>query len=302
MHKVRKCVWRGFVVAWAAATAAAAPIAADQPASRVVAVGGDLTEIVYALGVGDLLVGADTTSTWPAAANDLAKVGYMRQLSPEGVLSLAPDLILASADAGPPTAIDRLRQAGVDVRIAPDETTVAGVVDKIRFVGDALNATQAANELVVRFEADIASVEAAIGSLPARPSVLFLISTASGAPVAAGRDTSAEAIIAMAGGRNAFDGFEGYKPVGAEAVIAAAPDVILLPTHVVDAAGGINAIVAAPELAATPAVRDGNIIVMDGLLLLGFGPRTAQAAIQLAQELHPSHATDLAETFDDVTE
>jgi iron complex transport system substrate-binding protein len=265
------------------------PAAAEEP-PRVVSIGGDLTEIVYALGGGGMLVGVDTTSTWPAEAEELAKVGYMRQLAVEGILSLAPDLVLAAGDAGPESVLERLAQTGVDVRVAPHEASVAGVVAKIRFVGDALGRTAEADDAVARFAAGMAEVETAVANVAVHPRVLFLLSAASGSLMAAGTGTSADAIIALARGENAVAGFEGYKPVNAEAMIAAAPDVLLLPSHAVAEPGRLDAILSEPALAATPAVRNQRVVVIDSLLLLGFGPRTPQAVLELARALHPDVA------------
>ncbi len=276
-------------------TAALALPAAAEDGPRVVSIGGDLTEIVYALGAGRLLVGADTTSSWPAEAEELAKVGYMRQLAAEGILSLAPDLVIAAGDAGPQTVLDRLEMAGVEVRVAPDDASVEGVVDKIRFVGAALGRTAEADAAIAAFEAEMATVGEALAGLTDRPRVLFLISAGTSSMVAAGAGTSAEAIIALAHGQNALGGFEGFKPVGAEAIIAAAPDVLLLPSHTAAQPGGLDAILAEPALAATPAVANGRVVVMDSLLLLGFGPRTPEAILALADALHPGLAAAAGE-------
>ena len=265
---------------------AAAPTAA-QDQLRVVSVGGDLTEIVYALGAEDLLVGTDTTSTWPAAAEELPKVGYMRQLAAEGMLSLAPDIVLAAADAGPESVLDRLASAGVDVRIAPHDNSIEGIIAKFRFVGTALGHEDAAAAAVERFQAQVAGVEATLAQVQESPRVLFLISVGSGRMMASGTDTSADSIIALARGTNAVAAFDGYMPVNAEALTASAPDVLLLPSHSVDQLGGLDAILSDPALATTPAVRDGRIVVMDSLLLLGFGPRTPGAIQELARALHP---------------
>jgi iron complex transport system substrate-binding protein len=117
--------------------------------------------------------------------------------------------------------------------------------------------------------------------------VLFLLSIGDGAPLAAGLGTSAAGIIALAGGENAIDGFEGYKPLTPEAAATAAPDVLLVTTRTLEALGGPQAVLARPEIAATKAGRDGRLVALDGLLLLGFGPRTPEAIRALASALHP---------------
>ena len=264
------------------------------PPERIVSVGGSLTEIVFALGAGDRIVGVDTTSIWPPMAEQIDKVGYLRHLSAEGVLSLKPDLVLLAANAGPPTAIEQLESAGTRLAMAPDGADLESISAKIRFVGAAIGRQKQSEALVARFERDIATVNAKLAQVPSRPRVLFLISLSRGAPIAAGGETKAEAIIALARGRNAVTGFTGYKPLSAEALIAAAPEVVLLPHHVAEGAGGAEAVAERPDLAATPAGRDARIVVMDTLKLLGFGLRTPEAIAELARALHPDQASTIA--------
>lgn len=265
----------------------AAPLAMAGPPARVVIAGGDLTEIAFALGAGDRVVGVDQTSTHPAAARDLPQIGYVRRLSAEGVLTLAPDLVLAAADAGPDLALDQLAQAGVRVARAPGADSPAGIADKIRFVGGALDLAAAAEALAARVEADLATLAARIARLPDRPRVLFVLSLDQGAPMVAGTGTAADAMIRLAGGVNAAAGIDGYKPMGPEAVLQAAPQVVLMMTGHADRVGGIAAVLARPDIARTPAGRDGRAVTMEGMLLLGFGPRTPQAVAELARALHP---------------
>ena len=117
-------------LALALSVALTAPALAED-AKRIVTLGGSVTEIAMALGAGDLLVARDSTSTYPSEITTLPDVGYIRGLSPEGVLSVAPDLILAEADAGPPAAVDVLTAAGVPFLRMPGDPTPAGVVAKI---------------------------------------------------------------------------------------------------------------------------------------------------------------------------
>ncbi len=255
--------------------------------------GGDLAEIVFALGAGGLVVAADDTATWPPETAAVPKVGYLRRLSAEGVLSLMPDLVLASPDAGPATALEQMRAAGLTILTAPEGEGFAAVPLKIAFVGRALGLEDAAAELAERVKAEMAAVEAALAEVGDEPSVLFLISVGNGAPMAAGAGTAADAMIRLAHARNAVEGFEGYKPLSTEAAIGLAPEAVLLPDHVAEGAGGGAAAVSRAGLAATPAGRSGRVVVMDGLKLLGFGPRTPAAVAELARALHPGAAARL---------
>ncbi len=256
-------------------------------ADRVVSIGGSITEIVYALGAGDGLVAVDSTSLYPQSAQDLPDVGYMRQLAAEPILALDPTLLLAVDDAGPPAVLDQLREAGTPLVVVPDDPTPEGVAEKVRIVADALGMNGEGETMAAQLTADFATLRDWIAATETKPKVLFLLSVGNGAPLAAGRDTSAAGIIELAGGANAVDGFDGYQPLSPEATVTAAPDVVLVTGRTFDLLGGQEAILSRPEIAATPAGRNGDLVVMDGLLLLGFGPRTPEAARALASALHP---------------
>jgi iron complex transport system substrate-binding protein len=253
----------------------------------VLVLGGDLAEIVYALGAGDRVVAVDDTALFPPETAVLPKVGYLRRLTAEGILSLMPELVLMSPDAGPASAIDQLRAAGVRIETAPAGDDFSAVVPKIVFVGSTLGLEVEATALAGRVTGEMAAVEASLESMQDWPSVLFLISVGRGAPMAAGSRTAADAMIRLAHARNAIDGFDGYKPLSAEAAVGLAPEAVLLPDHAAAAAGGGPAALVSAGLGETPAGRAGRVVVMDGLKLLGFGPRTPQAVAELARALHP---------------
>jgi len=253
----------------------------------VISVGGSVTEIVYALGETDRLVAVDSTSQYPPEAQELPNVGYLRQLSAEPVLSLSPELILAEADAGPPTALEQIRDAGVRIVAVPDRPSPRGVLEKISIVADALGVSQKGAQLRSRLRTAFDSLDTALAGIDTRPDVLFLLSVGNGAPLAAGRETSAEAIIELACGENTVTGFTAYKPLTPEAAARFAPEILLLDERSLKALGGREAVLSRPEVAATPAGRNERLIAMDGLFLLGFGPRTPQAVRELARALHP---------------
>ncbi len=264
----------------------AVPVRAEPP-ERVISVGGAITEIVYALGADDRLVAVDSTSTHPAAADDLPDVGYMRRLAAEPILALDPDLMILVEDAGPPEIIAQLRETGIPLVTVPDEPSIAGVRDKVLTVAEALGEAEAGAALAAEIEAAHAAVAERLAGVTERPRVLFLMSIGAGAPLAAGAETSAAAVIALAGGRTALEDITGFKPLSPEAAAAAAPDVIVVPERTLEAMGGAEAILSRAELADSPAARDGRLVAMDALLLLGFGPRTPEAVARLAESLHP---------------
>lgn len=267
----------------------AAPALAQAPdAARVLAIGGSVTEIVYALGQGDRLVGRDSTSGFPPQAQGLPDVGYMRALSPEGVLSVAPDLILAEDGAGPPETIDMLKQAGVPLRILSAAQDPDAARDRILAVADALGVPQAAPRVLARLDDDLSRLARATAGIARPRRVMFILSAQGGRILAGGQDTAADAMIRLAGAENAVQGFSGYKPLTDEAVAAANPDAVVMMNRG-SADSGHDAtddgLLALPAMAGTNAARNGAVIRMDGSYLLGFGPRLGQAALDLHQAI-----------------
>ncbi|MBU3028910.1 ABC transporter substrate-binding protein [Paracoccus marinaquae] len=268
--------------------AAPAPAGSYPEAGRVLSIGGAVTEIVYALGQQDRLVARDTTSSFPPEAEALPDVGYMRALSAEGVLSVAPDLILSEESAGPPETIAVLKEAGIPFETIPDGTGEGGLIAKIEAVAEALGVPEAAEAPVARLQAELDALAALAGKTETRR-VMFILTLQGGRVMAAGQDNEADTIIRMAGAVNAVQGIEGYKPLTDEAVTAAAPDVILM-MHRGEATADLDAtndeLAAVPALATTPAVKNGAVIRMDGLYLLGLGPRTGRAALDLHDAIY----------------
>lgn len=263
-------------------------VPASKPA-RIVAVGGSVTEIVYALGQEARLVARDTTSTFPPAAEKLPDVGYMRQLSPEGVISVNPDLILALEGSGPPEALSVLSEAGIPfVNVPGTPYDRQGLKSKILAVGKALGEEAAAESLAKKTDQ---AIEKAIAERPkakAPKRVMFVLSTRGGRILAAGRETAAAGIIDLAGGKNVFD-FSGYKPVTDEALLTADPEVIVRmsrPGLDTPHAESDDEIFSNPAVQQTTAGKARALVRVDGLMALGFGPRTAEAVADLARRMY----------------
>jgi len=279
------------VLSASALGAAAWPtFAQDKRLPRLVTVSGAITEVVYILGAEGQLVGTDTTSLYPAAARSTPKVGYMRQLSAEGLLSLKPDAIIATNESGPTVVLDQIRTAGVKVEIIEADHTWGEVQRKVQAVGRAAAKEAQARELQARLDAEWAQVQQRVGAAKGRkPKVLFVLSH-SASPQVSGEKTAAHSVIGYAGGVNALGGFHGYRPMTAEAMASAAPDIILTSTQSIEAHGGIDRFWERPELALTPAYKKRALITQDALLLLGFGPRLPAAI----GELHDKFQAALA--------
>lgn len=267
-------------------TLAFASLAHAQTYERIVVAGGDLTEIVYALGAGDRVIAVDSTSNYPTKVQDKPQIGYVRALSAEGVLSVLPDLMIGADDAGPPPVIDNLKAAGLNVSISPVGTGADRVPTKIRFVGETLGLQQEAETLILKYTQKMDALAQRVSVIEQRPKVLFILSVRDGAPVVGGLQTSANDIITLAGGENVAAQFDGWKPMNAEAIISANPDIILMSGAHADRIGDDSAILSRPDIRLTTAGQRSALVKMDGMLLLGFGPRTPQAVETLMGHLH----------------
>jgi iron complex transport system substrate-binding protein len=256
-------------------------------AARIVAIGGSVTEIVYALGAADRLAGVDSTSVYPSEATRLPQIGYMRQIAAEGVLSLRPDLVISTTAAGPAATFDQLRAAGVPTLVLADDYDFESVLRKIDAIGRVLGRDAAAEALIAERRAEMAALGARLAQAAARPTVLSLLSVAQGPAQAAGRTTAADGIIRLAGGANAVSGYHGYRPLTAEGAVALAPDAIMVSVQTLTQLGGVDRLLDAASLSLTPAGKARRVFALDALLLLGFGPRTPEAARRLAAFLHP---------------
>lgn len=265
------------------------PIFGSEPL-RILPLGGPVTETVYALGAGDLVIGTDTSSIYPEAATKLPQVGYQRTLAAEGILSLKPDLVLATDEAGPANVMEQVRTAGVRVVLVPSEHSVAGAQAKVKAIAAALGREAAGDKLSATIAAQAEEAQAILAKSPAKPKVLFLYARGASTLNVSGHGTAADAMIVLAGGQNAVTGYEGYKPLTAESAVAAAPDYLLMMDRGLSSVGGKESVFTQPGLALTPAGQNQRIVAMDDLLLLGFGPRTGQAITELARALHPAEA------------
>ena len=254
-------------------------------ARRIVSVGGALTEIVYALEAQGELVGVDTTSLYPAVAQQLPQVGYARTLSAEGVLSLAPTQLIATEEAGPQAVLRQVRVAGVPVAVLNANNRFEGLLDRVKQVGRITGRADPAARLAQALQQQW---DGALGKVRQRQHapvrVLFILAHAPNQVMVGGRETGADAMLAYAGGVNVMGGqggFAGYKPLTPEAVIAARPDIVLVTDQGLKASGGVDGILKLPGLAQTPAGRRHRIVSQEAMLLLGFGPRMPQALAEL---------------------
>ncbi len=254
-------------------------------AGRILTLGSDVTEIVYGLGAGDRIVAVDRGSRFPEDTAGKQNVGYRRQLSVEGVVSLHPDLILAAEDIGPPEAVEILRGLDIPIVFVPEDNSGKGIERKIALIAAVLDRQEEGKTLAATVRARFDEAVALSETIPAgeRRKVVFfhgLIRL-----TAAGNGTAADAIIKLAGGLNPMDEVNGYVAASEERLVELAPDTILMMS---DGRGGPTPeeVFANRALAATPAARTRSLVVLDGAYMIGFGPRTGDAIRDLAQALY----------------
>ena len=284
---------------------------AQAQAVRIVSVNGSVTEIIYALGAEQTLVGVDTTSQYPVSALKLRQVGYQRNLSIEGILSLKPTHILATTSAGPPTVVRQLRASGVELIQFEEQYDLGSIIERIQMIAQLVGQEEKGQVLVEKLKKQFAEVENSIQKRSQRGAekthgattsdhsqalkkgvkkVLFVLAIGSGSPLAAGKKTAANAMIELAGGVNIFTDFEGYKPVNPEVLAAAAPDAILIVSHGAEKNNVrmVDKVRDIPAVSVTPAGQQKQIRVVDGLRFLGFGPRAGEALQDFHAYLYPA--------------
>lgn len=253
---------------------------------RILSLGPDITEIVYVLGGADKVIARDRSSRYPEAATAKLDVGYRRTLSPESLVGLMPDLILAAEDIGPPETVDVLKDLEIPMVTVPGNNTPEGIARKIDIIAAILDQNDAGVMLKKQVLDDFAAAEALGNSIPVseRKKVVFFHGLLR--LTGAGNNTSAGSIIEFSGGINPLNEYDGYKAISEESLLALAPDVVLMLS---DGKGGPTPeeVFANPALALTPAGINKALIVLEGPYMLGFGPRTSQAVRDLAVALYP---------------
>ncbi|HGH3373901.1 TPA: hemin ABC transporter substrate-binding protein [Kluyvera cryocrescens] len=260
---------------------AALPLMAFATAQeRIITLGGDVTEIVYALGAKSALVARDSTSQWPLEAAALPDVGYLRQLNAEGILSLRPTLVLASSQAQPSLVLQKVEDSKVKVVNVPGGYDAAAIEGKISVIANALGKQPQGETLRQLLQAEFAKIP----TQPLNKRVLFILSHGGSGALVAGQQTAADGAIKLAGLQNAMQGFDHYRTMSQEGVIASQPDLVVISTDGLQGMGSEASLWKLPGLAQTPAGRHKQVLVVDDMALLGFGPRTPQALLQLRQK------------------
>lgn len=254
---------------------------AQSQVQRIVSINGTVTEIICALGFEKSIVGVDLTSTFPASMKDVTKVGHNRNLNTEGILALSPTIVTGLEADIKPEVKQQLVAAGINVILFKQDYSIAGTKALVTEVATSFGKKSAAIAVNKKIDNDVAAIKKSVKN----KKVLFIYARGAGNMMVAGEGTPVEKAIQLAGGINAIVGFNDYKPLTAEAVVAANPDVILMFTSGLESMGGIAGLLKIQGIAQTNAGKNKKVIEMDGQLLTGFGPRVGIAIATLASQL-----------------
>lgn len=256
-----------------------------QAAERLVIAGGSLTELVYAMGAGDQVVGVDETTTYPPETASLPHIGYWKQLSSEGILSLKPSRFITWQDAGPQVTLDQLNAQKIDVLTLPRvPATVEQMYANIHQLAASLGTRQQGDALVASLRQRLEKVQQSSAAKGKTINALFILSAGGSSPQVAGKGSVADAILTLAGARNLAQHAQ-YKSYSAEALIAANPEVIVVTRQMVD--GDVQRLASIAGITRTAAWKNQRIVIIDRALILGMGPRVADAVETLHHQFWP---------------
>ncbi|WP_434574315.1 heme/hemin ABC transporter substrate-binding protein [Pseudomonas sp. Z3-6] len=269
-------------------------ISAAESPQRWVSAGGALSEWVSALGGESKLVGVDTTSQHPESLRALPSIGYQRQLSAEGVLSLRPQILVGTEEMGPPPVLAQIRSAGVQVELfsaTPDLPTLQG---NLRHLGQLLGAEAAAARVFDRYQEQLTQQHARVVEAQRKqkaPGVLLLVGSSGGKPLVAGKGTSADWLLQQAGGHNLAT-HSGYKSFSVESLAGLNPEVLVFADRALSGEEARAALFREnPILSSTRAARDGRVMELDPTLLVGgLGPRLPQSLVKLTAGFYPAES------------
>lgn len=252
--------------------------------SRIVSLGGGITETLVSMGLRGDIVGRDVTSDFPGIT-DVPTVTNAHEVSAEGVLALHPTLVLGDARTGPPEAMQAIRAAKVPVALVPEVWSLAEVAPRVNAIAQVVGMPQAAVAINDHLNSELANIAKPTGN---KPVVAFLYVRGTAAVyLIGGKGSGADDMINAAGGIDAGTraGLEQFTPLTPESLVKAAPDVILVMDEGLQSVGGIDGLLKLPGVAQTPAGQNRRVISVPDGQLLSFGPRTPVTVKRIADEL-----------------
>ncbi|KPN87542.1 heme/hemin ABC transporter substrate-binding protein [Pseudomonas nunensis] len=264
--------------------------AAELP-QRWVSAGGALSEWVSALGGESKLVGVDTTSQHPESLKALPSIGYQRQLSAEGILSLRPQILVGTEEMGPPPVLAQIRTAGVQVELFSAQPDLPALQSNLEHLGKLLGAEAQATQALQAYQQQLDQQKAQVTQAQLKqkaPGVLLLLGHMGGKPMIAGKDTAADWLLQQAGGHNLAT-HTGYKPFSNESLASLNPEVLVFADRALTGDAARAALFKEnPILSSTRAAKNGRVMELDPTLLVGgLGPRLPEALKKLSDGFYP---------------
>ena len=256
------------------------------PAQHVVSLAPSNTEILFAIGAGDQVVGRDQLSDFPDAAKSVTDIGStFDALNTEKIVSLKPDLVLA-AEINTPEQVKQLEDLGLTVYYLKNPLTLEEMYKNLETVAKLTGHVQEAATLIESLKQRVAAVDAKIAPISSRPNVFYeLDATDPAKPYTAGKGTFITQLIDRAGGHNIAADLDGYPQMSLEQVVAADPAFIILG----DARYGVSpeSIAQRPGWENLTAVKNGQVLPFNDDLVSRPGPRLVDALEELAKLLRP---------------
>ena len=274
----------------AAVLLVAAGCASDGAASssgerRIITMSAGITETVFALGLGDEVVGRDLSSTLAAAA-DLPVVTAGHDVSAESVLALRPTIVMVDEDTGPKEALDQIAAAGVQVETIDKATSVEEIVPRLIEVASILEVPERGAALAASIDDELELLDWPVGEGPT-VAFLYLRGTAS-VYLIGGPDCGPDSLIEAAGGRDGGKSIglaQPFTTLTPEALVEAQPDILLVTTTGLDSVEGVDGLLNLAGVMQTPAGANRRIITVEDGLLFSFGPRTPQLIVSLHEQM-----------------
>jgi iron complex transport system substrate-binding protein len=269
--------------------------------SRILALDlyGSLAATVFGLGLGGNVVGRDTSTGFPEAADLPLVTQNGHELNGEAILALNPSVIITDSSIGPWDVVLQMRESGIPVVVLTPQRNLDNIDDLVLQVAAALGVPHEGELLNARIQADVSKTIGDIAALapkdPAdRPRVMFFyVRGNAGIYYIFGEGSGADALIDSLGAVDvaAEIGWKGMRPMTAEALIDAAPDVLIMMTKGLESVGGVDGLLERiPAIAETPAGQHRRVIDMNDTEVMSFGPRTAAVLDALARALYAPEA------------
>ena len=250
--------------------------------NSIVVAGGSITEIIYFLNLQNKLVGVDVTSNYPLNAKKLPSIGYIRNLSIEGLLSLKPNLILAEESIGPPIIVKQLNKTSVEFRIIKNNYTLEGINEKFLCISKILDVEIKNNIDYKKFVNNVKKLKSFVkNNNKEKKDILLILMMKGTSPIIAGKNTSGHGFIKMIGQNNSMGKVSGWKPVSSEQILIANPNYIIVTKRALKDFTSIEKFLKLPGISSTKAAKNKNVFIKDGMSLLGYGPRTINVAKEI---------------------